>query len=88
MNYNIKDIIEYIIALINEFAKKYSLTELQAYRYIRIHNGLKFIEDNYAIIHTLDFNEVVESLSLYCRKDGGQLWYYTMDQIPQLIKST
>ncbi len=73
MNYNIKDIIEYIIALVNEFAKKHSLTEYQAYRYIRNHNGLKFIEDNYGIIHTLDFNEVIESLSMYCRKDGGQL---------------
>lgn len=73
MNYNIKDIIEYIIALVNEFAKKHSLTEHQAYRYIRNHNGLKFIEDNYGIIHTLDFNEVIESLSMYCRKDGGQL---------------
>lgn len=73
MRYDIKDIIEYTIALVNEFAKKHSLTEEQAYRYIRNHKGLKFIENNYGIMHTLDFNEVVESLSLFCRKDGGAL---------------
>ena len=73
MRYDIKDIIEYTIALVNEFAKKHSLTEEQAYRYIRNHKGLKFIENNYGIMHTLDFNEVVESLSLFCRKDGGSL---------------
>jgi len=73
MRYDIKDIIEYTIALVNEFAKKHSLTEDQAYRYIRNHKGLKFIENNYGIMHTLDFNEVVESLSLFCRKDGGAL---------------
>lgn len=73
MKYNIRDIIEYTIALVNEFAKKHSLTEEQAYRYIRNHKGLKFIEDNYGVMHTLDFDEVVESLSLFCRKDGGEL---------------
>ena len=46
MKYNIKDIIEYTIALVNEFARCHSLTEEQAYRYIRNHKGGKFIEDN------------------------------------------
>lgn len=44
MKYNIRDIIEYIIALVNEFAKRFGLTEIQAYRYIRIHKGIAFIE--------------------------------------------
>lgn len=70
MNYNIRDIIEYIIALVNEFAKRFGLSEKQAYRYIRVHKGVSFIEQNYGIIHTLDFNEAVESVALYCRKAG------------------
>lgn len=73
MKYNVRDIIEYTVALVNEFAKIYSLSEEQAYRYIRNHKGLKFIEDNYGIIHTLDFNEAVEGLTLFCRKGGGKL---------------
>ena len=73
MNYNIRDIIEYIIALVNEFAKRFCLSEKQAYRYSRVHKGVSFIEQNYGIIHTLDFNEAVESVALYCRKAGGKL---------------
>lgn len=40
MTYNTRDIIEYIIALVNEFAKKFGLSDKQAYRYIRIHKGV------------------------------------------------
>ena len=73
MTYNTRDIIEYIIALVNEFAKKFGLSDKQAYRYIRIHKGVAFIEQNYGVIHTLDFNEAVESIALYCRRAGGKL---------------
>ena len=73
MRYNIRDIIEYIIALVNEFAKRFGLTEMQAYRYIRMHKGVAFLEQNYGIIHTLDFSEAVDSVALYCRKNGGKL---------------
>lgn len=73
MRYNTRDIIEYTIALVNEFAKKFGLSDKQAYRYIRIHKGVAFIEQNYGIIHTLDFNEAVESIALYCRRAGGKL---------------
>ena len=73
MRYNIRDIIEYIIALVNEFAKRFGLTEMQAYRYIRMHKGVAFLEQNYGIIHTLDFNEAVNSVALYCRRNGGKL---------------
>lgn len=64
---------EYIIALVNEFAKKFNLSDKQAFNYIRNHQGVTFIEDNYGIIHTLDFQEAVECVALFCRKTGGLL---------------
>lgn len=73
MKYKRHDIFEYIIALVNEFAKRFNLTDKQAFNYIRQHHGVNFIEQNYAIIHTLDFNEAVESVSNFCRRSGGQL---------------
>lgn len=73
MKYNVRDIMEYIIALVNEFAKRFGLTEIQAYRYIRMHKGVAFLEQNYGIIHTLDFSEAVDSVALYCRRNGGLL---------------
>ena len=73
MKYKVRDILEYIIALVNEFAKNYGLTDQQAYRYIRNHKGVTFIEENYGIIHTLDFYEALESVALFCRRTGGDL---------------
>ncbi|MDO4735897.1 MAG: DUF3791 domain-containing protein [Bacteroidia bacterium] len=71
--YNVRDIFEYIIALVNEFAKRFGLSEKQAYRYIRLHKGIAFIEENYGIMHTLDFKEAVDSIAIYCRREGGKL---------------
>lgn len=73
MGYNVRDIFEYIIALVNEFAEKYDLTDKQAYNYIRRHNGVVFIEQNYGIIHTLDFDEAINSVATFCRRSGGKL---------------
>lgn len=73
MKRDVRDIIEYIIAVINGFSKRYGLSEKQAYLYIRAHKGVGFIEDNYNIIHTLDFNEAIESVALYCRRTGGTI---------------
>ncbi len=73
MKYSCRDKIEYIIALANEFAKRFDLSEKQAYMYIRAYKGIDFIEQHYGIMHTLDFNELVESVALYCRKMGGNL---------------
>ncbi|MGM9866791.1 MAG: DUF3791 domain-containing protein [Lepagella sp.] len=64
---------EYIIALVSEFAKKFDLSNRQAFNYIRNHQGISFIEQNYGIIHTLDFKEAVDSVAIYCRKTGGLL---------------
>ena len=47
MKYTIRDILEYTIAIVSEFASKFNLTEKQAYRYISFHKGLNFIEENY-----------------------------------------
>lgn len=73
MKRDVRDIIEYIIAVINGFSKRYGLSEKQAYLYIRAHKGVGFIEENYNIIHTLDFNEAIESVALYCRRTGGTI---------------
>ena len=73
MKYELRDIMEYIIALVSEFAKKFDLSNRQAFNYIRNHQGISFIEQNYGIIHTLDFKEAVDSVAIYCRKTGGLL---------------
>lgn len=69
----VKDKVEYIIALINEFAKRFKLTDVQAYRYITHYNGIDMIDEHYNVMHTLDFDEMVNSLAIYCNRQGGAL---------------
>lgn len=67
------DKIEYTIMLVKLFASHYQLTPVQAYRYISRFDGMAFIERHYSILSSLPFNDMVQSMSDYCRKNGGLL---------------
>ena len=73
MAYSTHDILEYTVAIIAEFAKRYRLSEVQAFRYINAHGAVGFVEQNYGIMHTLDFADAVESVAAYCKRTGGAL---------------
>lgn len=73
MDFSKKDIIEYILAIIDEFAKTFGLTERQSYLYLKNHDALQFIENHYGIMHTLDFKDSIEGISNYCKRNGGSL---------------
>lgn len=67
------DIIEYTIALINEFAKRYGLSESESFRYIDDHKGMSLIAQCYGIMHTLSFTDSVDGMAAFCRRQGGKL---------------
>ena len=69
----VKDKVEYIVALVNEFAKHFGLTDVQAFRYITHYNGIDLIDRHYDIMHTLGFKETVNSLAAYCNRQGWAL---------------
>lgn len=63
----------YIIAVVTEFAARFSLNSQQAYRYLDRFNGIDFVDRFYNVEHTQSFDDVVDDLAIYCRKNGGQL---------------
>ena len=69
----VKDKLAYIIAVVSEFAATFKLTPQQAYRYLDRFKGIDFVDRFYDVEHTQSFEDVVEDLALYCRKNGGQL---------------
>ncbi len=73
MNIRIEDKLAYIIAVVNEFAATFSLNSQQAYRYLDRFKGIEFVDKFYNIEHTQSFEDVVDDLALYCRKNGGML---------------
>ena len=71
MNVSIEDKIAFIVAVVNEFAAAFSLNSQQAYRYLDRFKGIDFVDKFYNVEHTQSFEDVVEDLALYCRKNGG-----------------
>ena len=73
MKMNLEDKLAYIIAVVNEFAAAFKLNPQQAYRYLDRFKGIDFVDRFYNVEHTLSFDDVVEDLAVYCRKNGGAL---------------
>jgi hypothetical protein len=71
--FSIKDISEYIVALIAAFAKHYSMTDAEAYRYLHRYGAIKVAYDFYDVMHTQSFDDMVQSMTSYCRRKGGNL---------------
>lgn len=67
------DKIEYMVALIAEFSKKYQLTTSQAARYMSRWGAIELCEKHYGIMHTLPWNDNIDSIAAYCRRQGGSL---------------
>ena len=68
MKVRIEDKIAYIIAVVNEFAARYSLNSQQAYKYLDRFKGIDFVDEFYNVEHTLSFDDVVDDLAILCRK--------------------
>ena len=69
----IRNIAEYVTVMIDAFSKRHGLTVQQSYRYISRFHGIDFLQRNYEAIHTLDFEEALEGLTLFCHRNGGNL---------------
>lgn len=69
----VKDKVEYIVAVISEFAAAHSLSTAQAYRYLERFKGIDFVIRFYNVEHTLPFEDVIEDLTAYCHRKGGAL---------------
>ena len=69
----VKDKIEYTVALVSDFAKKHSLSTTQAFNYLDRFNAISLLEQHYNVAHTLSFEEMLDTLSFYCKDHGGNL---------------
>jgi len=70
---SIKDISEYIVALIAAFARHYNMTDIEAYKYLERHGAIKVAHDFYDVMHTQPMDDMVQSISSYCNRKGGSL---------------
>lgn len=69
----IKDISEYIVTFIAAFANRYSMSEAQAYKYLNKYDAIKVLHNYYDVMHTQSFTDMVDSLTMYCYRKGGEI---------------
>ncbi len=66
-----RDILDYIVVCISEFADNYGLKLKDAYMYLRNYKGIDFLREFYDVEHTLSFADAVEDLTTVCLQNGG-----------------
>ena len=71
--FSIKDISEYIVLLIAALASPYSMTDAEAYRDLSRYGAIKVAHDFYDVMHTQPMDDMVQSISTYCHRKGGEL---------------
>ncbi len=67
------DRIEYVVACVGAFAQRFSLTNAQAYAYLRRFAGIDFLLDYYNAEHQLSIDDAVMDLQHICKREGGRL---------------
>lgn len=68
-----KDIAEYLVTFVAEFAKRYNLTDVQAFRYLYNHKAIDLLSTHYGFAHTQSFETMISDISTYCKRMGGAL---------------
>jgi hypothetical protein len=65
--------INYIVALIAEFAETHKLSNKDALNYVMQYKGMEYILKFYEVLHTLSFREVVNDITTICSRNGGNI---------------
>lgn len=73
MSETTKNKISYITLFVMMFGKRHGLTESQAFRYLNFYKGIHLLGKCYGAMHTLDFDDMMDEVTEYCKKNGGQL---------------
>lgn len=65
--------IDFLVALIDEFAKRFGLSNKESYQYISHYGGVQMFFNHYDILHSLSFRDMVDGMAAFCHRHGGKL---------------
>jgi hypothetical protein len=68
-----RNMIGYTVALVSEFALRFSIRPRQAYSYLKRYKGIEHLLQHYGVLHTLSFPDTVDVLAQVCQNNGGGL---------------
>lgn len=70
-----KNIINYIVANIGEFADTHNLTVREASNYLNRYKGIEFLTEHYEAEHQLSLYDSTQDLTRVCNNNGGGIEY-------------
>ena len=73
MSEQTRNTISFVAMIVALFAQKHHLGEPSAFHYLDKYGGASLLVDHYGYLHTQDYDQVVDDLSNYCRRQGGTL---------------
>lgn len=76
-----KNIINYIVICINEFAKQCKITSKEAYLYLKDYKGLEFLKECYEAEHTISLDDAIDDLKQICMNNGGNIKELTYKEL-------
>ena len=65
--------IGFVAMIVTLFAKKHRYSEPVAFQYLSRYGADKLLLKHYGYLHTQDYDQVVDDLGEYCRRQGGKL---------------
>jgi len=65
-----RNVIDYIVACVNEFSDAHDMDCVSGFDYLHTHNGVTFLERNYDVEHSYPIEDTVQSLASVCRHNG------------------
>ena len=65
--------IEYFVCCIGAFAKRFAISNSEAYMYLLSFDGMKYLYNNYQYEHTQSIETAVEDMARICMRHGGAL---------------
>lgn len=68
-----RNLINYIVICINEFAKQCKISSKEAYIYLKNFKGIEFLKENYEAEHTVGLDDAIEDLKQVCTNNGGNI---------------
>lgn len=73
MSEQTRNLLDYMVICINEFAEQKKIGVKEAYLYLSEYKGLEFLSEFYEVEHTLSFDETVDDLTKICIRNGGAI---------------
>ncbi len=71
MNRETENKIEWFVAVISDFARRFKIKMQPAYTYLKNYGGIDYLNRHYEVLHTFSIDEAIDNTIIICKRHGG-----------------